>query len=159
VIGRGGTGLVALGPMRAATASLQRVLAQPELAGDLIVIVGDANRGREKRDAYRAIFSTLGRVHRPALWVPGPADGGLEREVRSAYGPSARLSAGQRPARHSTRSVLLTSQGAAPPDLDLRAAAMLGELMRTYEPRLAPRAERPAIYSLSERGRSAWLEL
>jgi hypothetical protein len=151
------TGLVALGPMRAATASLQQVLAQPDLAGDLIVIVGDANRRREKRDTYRSLFSTLGRVHRPALWVPGPADAGLEREVRSAYGLGGL--AAKRPARRSTRSVLLTPQSEGPQGLDLMAAAMLSELMRTFEPRLAPRGERPAAYSLSERGRSAWLEL
>jgi hypothetical protein len=153
------TGLVALGPMRAATASLQQVLAQPDLAGDLIVIVGDANRRREQRDTYRSLFGTLGRVQRPALWVPGPADGGLEREVRSAYGLAERGSAVQRPATRSTRSVLLTPQGAAPSGLDVMAAAMFSELMRTFEPRLAPRAERPAVYSVSERGRSAWLEL
>jgi hypothetical protein len=153
------SGLVALGPMRAVTASLQQVLAQPDLAGDLIVIVGDENRQREKRDTYRSLFSTLGRVQRPALWVPGPADGGLEREVRSAYGLAGQVSAAQRPAPRSRRSLLLTPRGAAPPDLGVMAGALLSELMRTFEPRLAPRAERPAVYSVNERARSAWLEL
>jgi hypothetical protein len=128
------------------------VLVEPDLAGDMVVIVGDAGRQREKSATYRSIVGTLGRVRRPALWVPGPVDGIFERELRLAYGTAAR------PAVRSPRSVLFT-HGAWAASLGPGTDDIVGELIRTFEPHLAPRLERPAIYRVGERGHREWLEL
>jgi hypothetical protein len=147
------TGVLALGPGRAALATLEQVLAQSDLRDDMIAIVGDADGRREKRDTYRALFSTLGRARRPVLWVPGPVDGRLEPELRRAYD-----AAGPRPAAQTPRNVLFARQ-APPTDIGPAAGAIVAELMRTFEPRLAPRLERPAVYLVRERGHPEWLEL
>jgi hypothetical protein len=102
------TGVLALCPGRAAAATLEQVLAQPDLANDLIVIVGDSSRQRDKRATYRAIFSTLGRVRRPVLWVPEYTESAFEREVRRAY-----ASAQPRPTSRSARGLLMM-RGARP---------------------------------------------
>lgn len=75
------TGVLALCPGRAAAATLEQVLEQPDLANDPVVIVGDSSRQRDKRATYRAIFSTLGRVRRPVLWVPECTEFAFEREA------------------------------------------------------------------------------
>jgi hypothetical protein len=146
------TGVLALAPGRAAMRTLERVLAEPGLASDMLVIVGDSGRQREKRAGYRSIARTLGRVQRPALWVPGPVDGIFEREMRQAYGTAAR------PVVRAPHGVLFT-HGAWTASLGPATDDIVGELMRTFEPRFAPRLERPAIYRVGERGRREWLEL
>jgi hypothetical protein len=146
-------GLLALGPGRAAVATLEQALAEPDLANDVVAIVGDSSREREKRDTYHAIFSVLGWAQRPVLWIPGPVDGAFEREVRSAYGTvAARL------ASRSPRNLLFTP-GAQPANVDPTSAEIVSALVRTFEPRLAPRCERPAAYLVRERGRPEWLEI
>ena len=133
------TGALALCPGRAAAATLEQLLAQPDLANDLIVIVGDSSRQRDKRATYRAIFSTLGRVRRPVLWVPEHTESAVERDVGRAY-----ESAQPPPASRSARG-LLTMRGARPSDLGSPADELVRELLRTFRPRLAPRVERPAV--------------
>jgi hypothetical protein len=147
------TGVLALCPGRAAAATLEQVLAQPDLANDLIVIVGDSSRQRDKRATYRAIFSTLGRVRRPVLWVPEYTESAFEREVGRAYG-----SAQPPPASRSARG-LLVMRGARPSDLGSPVDELVGELLRTFRPRLAPRIERPAVYAVRDQGSRGWLEL
>jgi hypothetical protein len=146
------TGVLALCPGRAAAATLEQVLAQPDLANDLIVIVGDSSRQRDKRATYRAIFSTLGRVRRPVLWVPEYTESAFEGEVGRAYASA------QPPASRSARG-LLVMRGATPSDLGPPADELVGELLRTFRPRLAPRVERPAVYALRDQGSREWLEL
>ena len=46
-------GMLALCPGRGRLATLEQVLVQPDLANDLIVIVGDSSRRRDKRATYR----------------------------------------------------------------------------------------------------------
>ncbi|HET6173924.1 MAG TPA: hypothetical protein VFD90_15035 [Gaiellales bacterium] len=123
------TGVLALCPGRAAAATLEQVLEQPDLANDPVVIVGDSSRQRDKRATYRAIFSTLGRVRRPVLWVPECTEFAFEREA-------------------TTR-------------LPIRAGPdeLVGELMRTFRPCLAPRFQRPAVYAVRNQGSREWLEL
>jgi hypothetical protein len=134
-------------------ATLEQALAQPDLANDLIVIVGDSSRQRDKRATYRAIFSTLGRVGRPVLWVPEFNESPFEPEVRRAY-----ESAQPRLASRSARG-LLVMRGAGPSDLGPPADELVGELLRTFRPRLAPRVERPTVYAVRDQGSREWLEL
>ena len=97
-----------------------------------------------KRATYRAIFSTLGRIRRPVLWVPEYTESAFEREVRRAY-ESAQLP----PASRSARG-LLAMRGARPSHLGPPADELVGELLRTFRPRLAPRVERPAVYAVRD---------
>jgi hypothetical protein len=147
------TGVLALAPGRAAIETLEHVLAERDLRDDVIAIVGDADARGGKRDTYRALFSTLGRLRRPVLWVPGPVDGRFEPDLRRAYGPTGRMSA---PA--PARNVLFVRQG-PPADLGPAGGAIVAELIRTFQPRLAPRLERPAVYLVREHGRPEWLEV
>lgn len=147
------TGVLALCPGRTAAATLEQVLAQPDLASDLIVIVGDSRRQRDKRATYRAIFSTLGRVRRPVLWVPEDTESAFEREVRRAY-----ESAQPPPSSRSTRD-LLVMRGTKPSELGPPAEELVGELLRTFRPRLAPRVQRPAVYAVRSQSSREWLEI
>lgn len=147
------TGMLALCPGRATAATLEEVLAQPDLANDLIVLVGNSSRERGKRATYRAIFSTLGRVGRPVLWIPEHAESAFEREARRAY-----ESAQPQPAPRSARG-LLVMRGTGPSDLGPPSDELVGELLRTFRPRLAPRVVRPAVYAVRDRGAREWLEL
>ena len=153
MIDRAITGALALCPGRAAAATLEEVLAQPDLANDLIVIVGDSSRRQDKRATYRAIFSTLGRIRRPVLWIPEYTESAFESEIRRAY-----ESAQPPPASRSARG-LLVMRGARPSDLGPPADELVGELLRTFRPRLAPRVERPAVYAVRDQGSREWLEL
>lgn len=146
-------GMLALCPGRGATATLEQVLVQPDLADDLIVIVGDSSRRRDRRATRLAIFSTLGRVRRPVLWIPEDTESAFEREVRRAYG-----AAQPPPAPRSPRGLLLM-RGTKPSDLGPPADELVGELLRTFRPRLAPRVERPAVYAVRDQGSREWLEL
>ena len=147
------SGVLALGPVRGAVESLQQLLALPEFATDMIVILGDSSESEHKREIYHEIFSLLGRARRPVVWIPGPVDGHLERDVRRAY----ETAKAQPPSRHA--QVLLLTPDAPPADLDTTADEILAELMHTFEPRLAARVERPALFMLRDRGRAEWLEL
>jgi hypothetical protein len=134
------TGVMALGPTRGAVATLEHVLALPDFAEDAIVIVGDLDDYPGKRETYRRLFTTLGRARRGVLWAPGPLDGALARQVAWAYETARPLWAAER-------------RGS------MRMNDLLGELMRKFEPRLAARAARPAVYLVRERERPQWLEL
>jgi hypothetical protein len=68
------TGVMVLGPTWGAVATLERVLAPPDFAED-------ANYPATS-ETYRWLFTTIGRARRGVLWVPGPVDGALAREVR-----------------------------------------------------------------------------
>ena len=74
--------MLALAPERGAVETLEEVLALPDLAADMIVILGDPDDSPGKREMYRELFSALGRARRAVLWAPGPVDGALAREVR-----------------------------------------------------------------------------
>ena len=93
------TGVLVLAPERGAAATIAQVLALPELANDTIVIVGDANASRGKRRIYREMFSLLGRVQRPVLWIPGPVDnafaGDVRERVRAGDAPDCRATRGE----------------------------------------------------------------
>jgi hypothetical protein len=147
------SGMLALGPVRGAVESLEQVLALPELAGDMIVIVGDESAAPEKRETYRRIFTALGRARRPVVWIPGRVDGALDREVRRAY-EAAQGAATARRAR-----ILLFMPGVPPSELGKEAEDIVEELMHTFQPRFAARAERPALYVLRDHGGSDWLEV
>src|SRR4051794_39348314 len=134
------TGVMALGPSRGAVATLEHVLALPDFAEDAIVIVGDLDDYPGKRETYRRLFTTLGRARRGVLWAPGPVDGALAREVRWAYESAWPLPPSE-------------ARGSKPTN------DLLGELMRTFKPRLAARVARPAVYLVRERERPQWLEL
>jgi hypothetical protein len=54
--------------------------------------------------------------------------------------------------------VLFVRQGPAA-DIGPSGGALVAELMRTFQPRLAPRLERPAIYLVREHGSPEWLEV
>jgi hypothetical protein len=95
----------------------------------------------------------LGRARRSVVWIPGPVDGPLERDVRRAY-----ETAKARPPARRTRILLLTP-GAPPADVSPAAEEILSELMHTFEPRLAARVERPALFMLRDRGGHEWLEV
>jgi hypothetical protein len=146
-------GVLALGPVRGAVESLQQLLALPEFATDMIVIVGDASESDHKRETYHEIFSMLGQARRSVVWIPGPVDGPLERDVRRAY----ETAKARPPTRHGR--ILLLTADAPPADVGPAAEEILAELMHTFEPRLAARVERPALFMLRDRGRSEWLEL
>jgi hypothetical protein len=49
--------------------------------------------------------------------------------------------------------------GAKSSDLGPPADELVGELLRTFRPRLAPRVVRPAVYAVRDRGAREWLEL
>jgi hypothetical protein len=135
------TGVMALGPGRGAVATLEHVLALPDFAEDAIVVVGDLDDYPGKRETYRRLFTTLGRARRGVLWAPGPVDSALAREARWAYESAWPLPVSE--TRGSTTA----------------ANDLLGELMRTFKPRLAARVARPAVYLVRERERPQWLEL
>jgi hypothetical protein len=135
------TGVMALGPGRGAVATLEHVLALPDFADDAIVVVGDLDDYPGKRETYRRLFTTLGHARRGVLWAPGPVDGALAREVRTAYESAWPL----RTSEPGRRSELLVD--------------LLDELMRTFKPHLAARVARPAVYIVRERERPQWLEL
>jgi hypothetical protein len=143
------TGAIALEPVRGAVATLEHVLALPDFANDTIVIVGDLDDYRRKRDAYRQIFTVLGRARRGVVWVPALVDRALERDVCRTYELAQAWPASQ-----------LTFAPRVPaPGLGAPANAVLEELIRTFKPRLAPRAARPAVYLVREHERPQWLEL
>jgi hypothetical protein len=147
------SGLLALGPVRAAAESIEQVLALPEFETDTVVIVGDARRFAEKREAYLAIFGALGRAGRAVLWVPEPGERPFERELRRAYeGPRVR------PSTDDAR-VLLFAPPAPSPSSTLLAHEILDELTATFAPRLAARVQRPALFLVRDRGAAEWLEL
>ncbi|HET6173734.1 MAG TPA: hypothetical protein VFD90_14060 [Gaiellales bacterium] len=155
------TGAIALGPVREAAASLDQVLALPELGSDLVVIVGDTADFRHKRGTYRELFTALGRARRPAVWVPGSIDSILEREARQAYGmsePSSGMSV-LSPASSEAGIVQLAPLRTPLFGVSSPLTDVLTELIRTFEPRLAPRVQRPAVYTIHDRGRPEWLEL
>jgi hypothetical protein len=147
------SGVLALGPVRGAVESLQQLLAQPEFATDMLVIVGDSSESQHKRETYQEIFGMLGRARRSVVWIPGPVDGPLERDIRRAY-----ETAKARPPARRARILLLTP-GAPPADVGPAAEEILSELMHTFEPRLAARVERPALFMLRDRGGHEWLEV
>ena len=134
------TGVMALGPTRGAVATLEHVLALPDFAEDAIVVVGDLDDYPGKRETYRRLFTTLGRARRGVLWAPGPVDGALAREVAWAYETA-------------------WPRWAAEPRGSMPTNDLLGELMHTFEPRLAARVARPAVYLVRERERPQWLEV
>jgi hypothetical protein len=68
-------------------------------------------------------------------------DSALAREVSWAYESAWPLPASE-------------PRGSSAPANDL-----LGELLRTFNPRLAARVARPAVYLVRERERPQWLEL
>lgn len=144
-------GGIALGPVRGAVASLKQVLALPELADDTLVIVGDRDDYRDKRATYRALFALLARSGRSVLWAPGPVDKVLAREMRSAYEMA-------RPSPTCAGNLLLAPEVPAP-GLGEPANDIFVELVRTFEPRLAARVVRPAVYLVRDHGRRQWLEL
>jgi hypothetical protein len=145
--------MLALSPARGALESLEQVLAEPDLASDMIVIVGDATVSVGKRDLYRNLFAALGRARRPVLWVPGPVDRALEHEVRRAY-----ETAEPHPPTQQA-PILLFTPGKPPSDLGDVTDEILNELLETFKPGLAARVERPALYVLRDHGGSEWLEV
>jgi hypothetical protein len=146
-------GVLALGPVRGAVESLQQLLALPEFATDMIVIVGDSSDSDHKRETYHEIFGILGRARRSVVWIPGPVDGQFERDVRRAY----ETAKARPPTRHG--HILLLTPDAPPAEVGPAAEPILAELLHTFEPGLAARVERPALFMLRERGRAEWLEL
>jgi hypothetical protein len=142
------TGVLVLAPERGAAATIAQVLALSDLANDTIVIVGDANASRGKRRLYREMFTLLGQVRRPVLWIPGPVDSALVAEVRRAYELATPRTPAPQPAS------LPVDTGVATP-----ADEILGELIRSFKPRLAARPVRPAVYAVREQWRRQWLEL
>lgn len=147
------TRMLALGPVRGALESLEQVLAQPELATDMIVIVGDESASAGKRETYRNLFAALGRARRPVLWVPGPIDRALEHEVRRAY----ETAEAHPPTQQAP--ILLFTPGKPPSDMAAVTDEILNELLETFKPGLAARVERPALYVLRDHGGSEWLEV
>jgi hypothetical protein len=117
------------------------------------VIQGTSGDVRGRRAIYRELFGALGRARRTALWIPGLADGPFEREVLDAYRTAT--------APHATRypGALLLTLRARPRCLTPAEAEIVGELSRTFNPRLAARVERPAVYRLRDHGGQQWLEL
>jgi hypothetical protein len=87
------------------------------------------------------------------LWIPEDTESSFERDVRGAY-----ESAQPRPSSRSARG-LLVMRGARPSDLGPPADQLVGELLRTFRPGLAPRIERPAVYAVRDQGSREWLEL
>jgi hypothetical protein len=152
--GRPFTGVIALGPVRGAAASLRQVLALPDFTNDTIVIVDDLDEYRSRRGAYHEIFTLLGRARRPALRVAQRADDVLEGRLRRTYYETT----GPWPASRSTGSMML-APGTPAPELGAPADELVTELLRTFAPRLAARVERPAVYLVRDRGHPAWLEL
>jgi hypothetical protein len=146
------TGVLALAPERGAAATIEQILSLPDLAGDTIVIVGDADERRSKRRVYREIFTTLGRVQRPVLWVPGPVDSAFAGDVRRAY-EMARVRVATTPASVPLAPVVPSARISAP------KKELLGELVRSFRPRQAARLVRPAVYRVGQQGRRQWLEL
>ena len=147
------TGVLALGPVRGAVESIEQLLAHHEFETDAIVIVGDARRFAEKREAYLAIFGALGRARRAVLWVPEPGERPFEGELRRAYeGPSVRRGT-------DDSRIVLFAPTASSPSSNLLAREILDELTSTFAPRLAARVQRPALYLVRERGGAEWLEL
>ena len=146
------TGALALCPGRAAGATLREVIAQPDLANDLIVIVGDSSRRQDKRTTFRDIQHA--RSHPASRALDSEyTESALESEVRRAY-----ESAQPAPVSHSARG-LLVMRGARPSDLGPPADELVGELLCTFRPHLAPRVERPAVYAVHDQGSREWLEL
>lgn len=147
------TGVLALAPERGAVETLDEVLTLPDLAADMIVIQGGPGDARGKRAIYRELFRALGRARRTALWIPGLADRQYEREVLDAY----RTTTAPRVTRYP--GALLLTLSARPSRLTPAEAEIVGELSRTFNPRLAARIERPAVYLLRDHGGRQWLEL
>jgi hypothetical protein len=145
--------MLALSPVRGARESLEQVLAEPDLASDMIVIVGDETVSAGKRATYRALFAALGRARRPVLWVPGPIDRALEDDLRRAYETAEAHSPTQ------LAPILLFTPGRPPSDLGDVTDEILNELLATFKPGLAARVERPALYVLRDHGGSEWVEV
>jgi hypothetical protein len=147
-------GVLALGPVRGAAASIRHVIALPELATDMVVVVDDLDDYHHRCATYHEIFCMLGAARRPVILAPRLIDDALADQLRTTYElartwPSQRRAHGMLPA-------------AAGPDAKLGeepADEILGELMHTFEPRRAARVERPAVFLLRDRGRPAWLEV
>ena len=144
-------GVLALGPVRAAAASIRQVIALPELATDMVVVVDDLDDYRHRCATYHEIFCMLGAARRPVILAPRLIDDSLADALRTTYDL----------ARPSQRYIHTGPHAAAAPDAKLSEPAdeILGELLHTFEPRRAARVERPAVFLMRDRGRPAWLEV
>jgi uncharacterized protein len=84
---RGIRRVLAVGPIRGAIEPLQRLLGDelPRLEADAIAVVGDLGTAWSKREAYRAIFKTLGETDLPTFWVPGPIDAPISEYLSESH--------------------------------------------------------------------------
>jgi hypothetical protein len=147
------TGVLALAPGRGAVETLEEVLALPDLSADMIVIQGTSGEVLGRRAIYRELFAALGRARRSVLWIPGPVDQQYEREVLDAYRAMTAPRLTRRP------GALLLAAHARPSGLTPAEAEIVGELSHSFNPRLAARTDRPAVYLLRDHGGRQWLEL
>jgi hypothetical protein len=147
------TGVLALAPERGAVETLEEVLALPDLSADMIVIQGASGDVRGRRAIYRELFAALGRARRTVLWIPGPVDRQYEREVLDSY----RAMTAPRLTRRS--GALLLAAHARPLGLTPAEAEIVAELSHSFNPRLAARIDRPAVYLLRDHGGRQWIEL
>jgi hypothetical protein len=120
----------------------------------MVLVQGNTRDSPGKRATYRAMFATLGRARRTVLWVPGSFDARFERDVQGAYGTSS-----VPPRTRIMEGVLLLTPGTRPEELSPAETAILAELAHRFNPRLAARTERPAVYLVRDRGGPEWLEL
>jgi Icc-related predicted phosphoesterase len=78
--------LVAVADARGDADKLKRVVDDLDRShADAIALVGDLAGDRDAREAYRAIFSLLGKARVQSFWVPGAHDAPIASYLRESY--------------------------------------------------------------------------
>jgi uncharacterized protein len=78
--------VLALADLRGDAAKLEQVVREADRnRADAVALVGDLAGDGNKREAYRAVFKTLGKARVQSVWVPGPHDAPIARYLRESY--------------------------------------------------------------------------